>query len=127
MTVTDSANLIVNLVKLLLIILLLAHWSACLFLLTGLYALEEEGVSWLSMQGFQHMSRAEQYVNALYFAVTTMCTIGYGDIRPKTSSEFLIVIALEVVAGVLFAYVIGKIGEMCSRFNRLAETYRERQ
>ncbi len=125
MTVTDTANLLLNLLKLLLIILLLAHWSACIFLIAGLYGLDkDDGLSWL--QSLKYCSRSEQYVNALYFSVTTMCTIGYGDIRPKSQWEYIIVIVLELVAGILFAYVIGKIGELCSRYNMLAETYRER-
>jgi len=87
--------------------------------------LETTGESWLS-DGFQNISRMEQYVNSLYFSVTTMCTIGYGDIRPKTSPELLIVIFLELVAGILFAYILGKIGNMFTRYNMLAENYREK-
>lgn len=87
--------------------------------------LETEGVSWVAE--FQNVSRFEQYVNSLYFSVTTMCTIGYGDIHPKTSPEFLIVIFLELVAGIVFAYILGKIGTLFSRYNLLAESYREKQ
>jgi hypothetical protein len=66
-------------------------------------------------------------VNSLYFSVTTMCTIGYGDIKPHTSPEFLIVIGLELVAGIMFAYILGKIGTLFTRYNQLAESYREKQ
>jgi hypothetical protein len=52
----------------------------------------------------------EKYVNALYFSVTTMATVGYGDIRPNTTLERSVVCLLELVAGISFAYVIGFIG-----------------
>ena len=110
----------------LLIILILAHWSACVFLIAGLHMSETQGQSWLSYQNYQDLSRMEQYVNALYFSVTTMCTIGYGDIRPVTSPEYLVVIGLELVAGIFFAYILGKIGSLFTRYNMLAESYREK-
>lgn len=41
-----------------------------------------------------------------------MATIGYGDIRPYNTGEFIVVIFLELVAGIAFAYMIGKIGSL---------------
>ena len=52
----------------------------------------------------------EQYVNALYFSITTMYTIGYEGIKPVTSTEYLGVIGLQLVVGMFFAYILGKIG-----------------
>ena len=65
-----------------------------------------------------------QYVNALYFSVTTMCTIGYGDIKPANNTEYIVVIFLELVAGIIFAYIIGKIGTLFGRYNLAAENYK---
>ena len=127
MTVSDAMNLLLNLLNMLLIILILAHWSACVFLIAGLYMSETQGQSWLSYQDYQDLSRMEQYVNALYFSITTMCTIGYGDIRPVTSPEYLVVIGLELVAGIFFAYILGKIGSPYTWYNLLAESCREKQ
>jgi hypothetical protein len=56
-----------------------------------------------------------------------MCTIGYGDIHPETSGEFIVVICLELIAGVLIAYVIGEIGLLFTRYNMASDSYRERQ
>ena len=67
----------------------------------------------------------EQYVKALYFSITTMCTKDYGDIRPALSLEYLVVIGLEVVAGIFFAYILGKIGSLFTQYNLLAEFYRK--
>lgn len=55
-----------------------------------------------------------------------MCTIGYGDIKPVTSIEYVLVILLELVAGIMFAYIIGKIGSLFQRYNLLADTYQEK-
>lgn len=66
----------------------------------------------------------EQYVNAMYFATTTMCTIGYGDIYPMTSIERIVVIIMELNAGMIFAYIISKIGSLFTNYNLSADSYK---
>ena len=58
-------------------------------------------------QNLLDTSNSEKYVNALYWSITTMATVGYGDIRPVTTIEYIVVIFCEIVAGVVFAYIIG--------------------
>ena len=53
-----------------------------------------------------------------------MCTIGYGDIKPQNNAEYIVVILLELVAGIIFAYIIGKIGTLFSRYNSVAVNYK---
>lgn len=55
-----------------------------------------------------------------------MTTIGYGDIAPSTSSEFIIVCGLELLAGITFAYIIGRIGTLFNRYNQGSENYKEK-
>ena len=52
-----------------------------------------------------------------------MATVGYGDIKPNARMEYIIVILLELVAGMTFAYIIGNIGQIFGRYNTLAESY----
>jgi hypothetical protein len=59
----------------------------------------------------------------MYFSITTMATIGYGDIYPNSPLEVLVVIFLELFAGMTFAYIIGSIGQLFSRYNLLADQY----
>lgn len=49
---------------------------------------------------------------ALYFAFTTMTTVGYGDITPTTNVETLFVIIAMVLTNVLFAYIFNSIGNI---------------
>lgn len=53
-----------------------------------------------------------KYNASLYFAVTTMITVGYGDIAPVTTYEiFFVTIAMFVSCGV-FAYSFNQIGDL---------------
>ena len=53
-----------------------------------------------------------------------MCTIGYGDIKPVNNIEIIVVIMLELVAGIIFAYIVGKIGSLFGRYNMAADNYK---
>jgi sporulation-control protein spo0M len=65
----------------------------------------------------------DKYVNSMYFAITTMATVGYGDIKPTTTLEREVVCGLELIAGITFAYIIGSIGQIFGRYNILAQSY----
>jgi uncharacterized membrane protein YgcG len=50
-----------------------------------------------------------RYIASLYWAFTTMTTIGYGDItpNPKATHELVVTILAEVIGTTVFAYVVG--------------------
>lgn len=45
-----------------------------------------------------------KYITALYFSVTTMITVGYGDIHPNTNLEMIFGIAVMVISSGIFGY-----------------------
>jgi len=80
-----------------------------------------EPVSWLKVNGLLDASKQERYVNALYWAFTTMTTVGYGDLHPASSIERIMVIVNMLLAAALFAYIINDIGQIVSNYNKLAD------
>lgn len=65
----------------------------------------------------QDASEFELYVASYYFVVTTIATVGYGDITPKTVSEriFCIVIMLLGVTG--FSFATGSLSSLMSNID----------
>jgi voltage-gated potassium channel Kch len=111
---TDTFNLVIQFIKLLVLVLLIAHWGACFWFLVGFSEWQNNGISWITEAQIQDAGTYVQYVNSLYFFITTMTTVGYGDIVAITANEKLYVIFSMLLACGVFAYVIGSIGTVIS-------------
>ena len=56
----------------------------------------------------------EIYANAFYFILTTITTVGYGDISGTTENELLFSMCVEFVGLTFFSFLTGTISVMFS-------------
>lgn len=91
----------VTMVKLLFILLFLSHWMACLY--GSVYNFEREDPSGLESLHW------EMYVAALFWAVQTLTTVGYGNVVPQTVSERMIAIMVMLLGGFMFSWIISAV------------------
>lgn len=124
--VSEFANLMLRFFKLSIMLFFVAHWHACFFYMVGVNQWETLGDTWLYIQQLQDESIQLRYVTALYWAFTTMMSVGYGDIHPVTTKERMVSIVCMINSSIVFAYVIGDIGKMVGSFSMLAAQFRER-
>jgi len=78
---------ILRLIRFLVIMLILIHLIACAWYWTA-YANGFPSESWVVLENLTNADSITQYVRSLYWTVTTMTTIGYGDITPHTNIEY---------------------------------------
>ncbi|PKA16103.1 cyclic nucleotide-binding domain-containing protein [Leptospira haakeii] len=77
---------------------LVAHWCA---------------VGWLYMDDLQdYQTGQSEYIRALYWTVTTIATVGYGDITPSTDLQRIYTIFVMMLGAGVYATVIGNIASI---------------
>eukprot|EP00347_Sterkiella_histriomuscorum_P010994 403374152 len=124
--VSDWAHLFVRFLKISCAVIFITHWAGCVIYSVGVNEFDMLGENWLSLQNLNDASIFEQYINSLYWASATMCTVGYGDFHPTTSNERIIAMIVMIMSSGVFAFIIGDIGRMVSGFNILADQFKEK-
>jgi voltage-gated potassium channel len=92
-----------RLLALIIILPLIAWWAA-----TG----------WIALGGDAETTDAElRLVRAVYWAITTMASVGYGDIVPKTIPQMYYACAIMVTGVATFGYILSNIATLMLRID----------
>lgn len=72
------------------------------------------------------MPKGELYLTSFYFTITTVTTVGYGDISPKNPIEQVFGILLMVGGQVSFTYIISMIAQMMNQMEAKDARFQEK-
>ena len=97
---------------------MVAHWLACVWYVIGLSEIDDKStVSWLYALGeainkpygnFTLGSGPDEgssYVTALYFTLSSMTTVGFGNVAANTNSEKVFAVVTMLIGGLLSSSV----------------------
>ncbi|KAL4507034.1 hypothetical protein ABPG72_001827 [Tetrahymena utriculariae] len=107
-----------KLVRLILILLFVAHLSACLFIQIGQVEIQNKKKSWIEVIPIPSKSWEDIYITGVYWAAITMVTLGYGDVVPITTIERSYVIFMSLFSCGIFAYSFNQIGDILQEMER---------
>ncbi len=65
----------------------------------------------------------ECYLQALYWCITTLTTVGYGDIIPLTNEQRVYTIVVMILGVGMYGYVIGNVANLLSNIDRAKSHY----
>ena len=103
---------ILRLVLLVFWVLLAAHIVAC---------------GWIFISGNPDgLDPVTLYIRAFYWTITTLTTIGYGDITPGSNNEMIYVIFIEMLGAGMYGLIIGNIANLIANIDVAKTQYREK-
>ena len=82
--------------------------------------------SWVSMWGVTTTGFTTEYLSALYWSVTTLTTVGYGDISPQDNAEMVFAAFAMIAGGAFYGYIIAKLAALMQGLDANARVYHER-
>jgi len=107
-------NVWVKFIQVMLLLTLICHLMACIWVHVGRQGSKGGDPNWLEQvyDSFNHKETkhgdrvASIYLSSFYFCMTTMTSVGYGDITAQTDSERMFAILLEGVGCVTYALIV---------------------
>ncbi|CAL8334422.1 unnamed protein product [Lota lota] len=128
---------------------LAAHWLACIWFSIGDYEVIDEETNNVRMDSWLYLlgeavgtpyrfnmtgggrwdggpSRDSVYITSLYFTMTSLTSIGFGNIAPTTDGEKVFAVAMMMIGSLLYATIFGNVTtifqQMYANTNRYHET-----
>ncbi|RWS11125.1 potassium voltage-gated channel protein eag-like protein, partial [Dinothrombium tinctorium] len=135
------------LILLLCFYMLVAHWLACIWYSIGRSDAENGYVyGWLWKLGNitqQHFNftvgdeitqkseliggpqRGTMYVTALYFTMTCMTSVGFGNVAPETDNEKVFTICMMIIGALLYATIFGHVTTIIQQMTSATARYHD--
>jgi hypothetical protein len=96
-----------------LIVCICVNVTACFFY----FAARVQGLgerSWVGKYGIHEEPIDTRYISSIYWSVTTLATIGYGDITPANDFERILCIIWMILGVGFYSFAIGSLSSMIS-------------
>lgn len=108
-----------------------SHVSACLFYLIADDSSPDAWINRLWRNGLKsdpisQESVAYKYLVSIYWALTVLTTVGFGDITPKSNAEMIWTCIVMVMGTSLFSYMTAIISSMTASGDNSANTFRDK-
>ena len=75
---------------------------------------------------YHDMSITEQYLSSFYYTITTITTVGYGDISGSTQIEKCFCILIMIIGVISFSFASGSLASIIQNYDSQNAMFQER-
>ncbi|XP_030580476.1 potassium voltage-gated channel subfamily H member 1-like isoform X2 [Archocentrus centrarchus] len=127
---------------------LAAHWLACIWYSIGYYEVIDKDSNTVRMDSWLYMlgetvgtpyrfnasssgtweggpSKDSAYITSLYFTMTSLTSIGFGNIAPNTDGEKIFAVAMMMIGSLLYATIFGNVTTIFQQMYANTNRYHE--
>lgn len=104
--------------------IMLCHVITCLWVFADQIA-DQDSPCWLDLGDYEAMGTADMYLVSLYFTITTITTVGYGDISATNHIERWFCIFIMLSGVIAFSFATGTLSSILSEYDNQSATYKE--
>ncbi|CAD8090304.1 unnamed protein product [Paramecium sonneborni] len=101
---------LIDLFSLVITIFFFAHITGCIWYYVGQKSDSLLDKSWLKKYEIENENIMIQYNYSIYWATTTIVTVGYGDLTPQNWIEIIFTIIMMFLSSCVYAYSLNSIG-----------------
>jgi Ion channel len=73
--------------------------------------------NWIYQTGYLELSNSQLYVTSIYFTITTLVTVGYGDITAYSMIERVMCSILMVLGVLSFSFASGALASIITSYD----------
>ncbi|KAI4813062.1 hypothetical protein KUCAC02_024414, partial [Chaenocephalus aceratus] len=127
---------------------LAAHWLACIWFSIGDYEVIDEETNYVRMDSWLYIlaesvgnpyrfnvsgsgkweggpNKDSVYITSLYFTMTSLTSIGFGNIAPTTDGEKIFAVAMMMIGSLLYATIFGNVTTIFQQMYANTNRYHE--
>jgi CRP-like cAMP-binding protein len=122
---------ILRVVFMLVKICFLSHILGCFWFYTAVLSKTTDGTTWTASYDDGRLEYSDaglsiKYLYSVYWAVTTLTTVGYGDLVPTNDAERTYALCAMLLSALVFGYMISNIGSLVASMDRQAAIIEEK-
>jgi len=106
-----------KILRLIILIILVSYFLGIVFYIIcditrGFESVEASGDDFITKFGFLEQTNLEKAIRVTYFAFTSLSTVGFGDLHPRSDYERLLTAFILLFGVAIFSYVMGNFIEI---------------